>query len=115
MWKDEISGAEKRQHARRRMFKGGRILFFDNVPVADCVVKDVSISGARVQLRVHSPLPQKFRLAINQIGTFDCEVARASGLEFGVKFAAGAEQCAALFQDWPAPSYSATPPLARAG
>jgi len=111
MWKAQIPGAEKRQHARRRMFKSGKILFFDNAPVAACVVRDVSVSGARVQLRTPSPLPQKFRLAISQLGTVDCEVAHGSDLEFGVRFLAAAEQCAALFRDWPV----SPTPLAWAG
>lgn len=111
----EISGAEKRQHARRRLFKGGQILFLDNAPVADCVVRDVSLGGARLQLRLPSPLPQSFRLKVKDLGTFECEVARIAGLELGVKFRDAAEQCAALFQDWPVSTASAAMPLARAG
>jgi hypothetical protein len=59
--------------------------------VFDCTVQDISTSGARLSLGLFQPLPRRFELAINGIGTQLCEWVRATGsgstgTEFGVRF-----------------------------
>jgi hypothetical protein len=77
---------ERRLYDRRRTIKGAKILFHDNQAVAECTVRDLSETGARLTFKTLYPLPKQFRLLVNEVGIFDCEIARVSGLEFGVRF-----------------------------
>jgi hypothetical protein len=77
---------ERRVHDRRRTIRGAKVLFNDNAIVAECMVRDLSETGAKLTFKTLYPLPKRFRLAINEIGIFDCEIMRIVGLDFGVKF-----------------------------
>jgi hypothetical protein len=77
---------ERRLFDRRRTFKGANVLFNDNAVVAECTVRDLSDTGAKLTFKSMYPLPKRFRVMINEIGVFDCEIMRISGLDFGVKF-----------------------------
>jgi hypothetical protein len=77
---------ERRLYDRRRTFKGATVVFSDNAAVADCTVRDLSPTGAKLTFKSLPPLPKSFRLVINEVGTFDCEIMRISGLDFGVRF-----------------------------
>lgn len=80
------SRIERRLYDRRRTFKGAKVLFNDNAVVAECTVRDLSETGAKLTFKTMYPLPKRFRVMINEIGIFDCEIMRISGLDFGVKF-----------------------------
>ena len=77
---------ERRIHDRRRTFKGAKVLFNDNAVVCECTVRDLSDTGAKLTFKSLYPLPKRFRVVINELGVFDCEIMRVSGLDFGVKF-----------------------------
>jgi len=77
---------ERRVHDRRRTIKGAKVLFNDNAVVAECTVRDLSETGAKLTFKTLYPLPKRFRVLINELGIFDCEIIRVSGLDFGVKF-----------------------------
>ena len=80
------SRIERRLYDRRRTFKGAKVLFNDNAVVAECTVRDLSETGAKLTFKTMYPLPKRFRVVINEVGIFDCEIMRISGLDFGVKF-----------------------------
>src|ERR1700743_3618361 len=80
------SHIERRLYDRRRTFKGAKVLFNDHDVVAGCTVRDLSETGAKLTFKTMYPLPKRFRVMINEIGIFDCEIMRISGLDFGVKF-----------------------------
>lgn len=77
---------ERRVHGRRRTIRGAKIIFNDNEVVAECTVRDLSDSGAKLTFKTVHPLPKCFRVLINEIGIFDCEIMRVSGLDCGVRF-----------------------------
>ena len=77
---------ERRVHGRRRTIRGAKIIFNDNEVVAECTVRDLSDSGAKLTFKTVHPLPKRFRVLINEIGIFDCETMRVSGLDYGVRF-----------------------------
>ena len=77
---------ERRLHDRRRETKSARILIEGHSGRTDCIVRDLSETGAKLAFPTPCSLPKKFRLLINETGTFDCEIARVSGLDYGVKF-----------------------------
>jgi PilZ domain-containing protein len=78
--------AERRQAVRRRTYRGAKVLLNSRSSVIDCVVRDMSSSGARLSFQDLQPLPQRFQLLINELGTYDCEIVRVVGTEYGVRF-----------------------------
>ena len=82
----QTSSTEQRQHSRRRTWKSAQVLLHDNAAVANCTVRDISANGARLAFKSFAPLPKRFRLRINEMGTFECEIVRVSDLDYGVRF-----------------------------
>src|SRR5437899_13082767 len=80
------SQAERRGQCRRRMFKGAKVLLNEHSSVINCVVKDLSATGARLFFQNFQPLPQRFKLVINELGAYDCEIVRLHNTEYGVRF-----------------------------
>jgi hypothetical protein len=78
--------SDRRGAPRRRVFFGAKILLSDGKSVFDCIVRDLSTSGARLSLGHFQPIPRRFTLLINDLGTFQCEVVRALGNDYGVRF-----------------------------
>ncbi|MBB2964961.1 PilZ domain-containing protein [Methylobacterium sp. R2-1] len=58
--------SEKRQEARKRTFLKGRILFNKGASTMDCLIRDLSEAGARLELSETSTLPEVFDLYIQQ-------------------------------------------------
>ncbi len=54
---------ERRAHARHRVLKGGR-LAFDGGNSVECTVRNISLSGARVDVASPLRLPESFTLLI---------------------------------------------------
>ncbi len=79
---------ERRSEPRRRILKTAKILINDDRSGFDCVVQDISPSGAKVSLGLFQPLPKRFKLVVNGLGTHFCEWVRTTGTEFGVRFIA---------------------------
>lgn len=59
---------ENRKQIRQKTFLKGRILFNKGASSMDCLVRDMSISGARLALTETSTLPESFELFIPQKG-----------------------------------------------
>ncbi len=78
---------EHRIAARRRALKGAQIIFNDGASVIDCIVRDVSETGAK--LKIPSPLgvPDTFTLSVQADNTRrKCRVAWRRATEMGVAF-----------------------------
>ena len=58
--------AEHRREVRQRTFLKGRILFNKGASSMDCLVRDMSASGARLALTETTTLPESFDLYIPQ-------------------------------------------------
>ncbi len=82
----DANQGERRVHPRRRMFKGAKVVFNDRASVVDCVVRDLSDTGARLVFKNFQPLPQRFQLVIQELATYECEVVRCHQTEYGVRF-----------------------------
>lgn len=82
----DVSESERRLYQRRRMFKGGKVIFNNRNSVISCVVRDLSQSGAKLTFPTPQALPPRFQLEINEMGAYDCELVRAKGVEYGVRF-----------------------------
>lgn len=58
--------SEQRQDIRKRTFLKGRILFNKGASSMDCLIRDMSETGARLELSETSTLPEVFDLYIPQ-------------------------------------------------
>lgn len=81
----DIPLAERRLDVRRRVFKGGTIMF-DGTGV-DCTVRNMSDGGAALDITRGTVLPPRFRLSIKaddfMIG---CRLVWSNGQRVGIAF-----------------------------
>lgn len=59
------TGEEKRVEHRRKMLKGGTVYFNKGYSSLECVVRDVTSTGARIQMGETFGMPSKVLLAIS--------------------------------------------------
>jgi hypothetical protein len=79
---------ERRRAPRQRIFKGGSITL--PTGIVDCVVRNISVSGALLELSGPALVPNDFDLIIKpeNVGRC-CHVVRRDGHHLGVRFLAG--------------------------
>lgn len=78
---------EKRIIRRRRVLKGGKIIFADGNSVVDCVIRNLSVAGARLEVPTTVGLPQEFTLVDSHSGrSYIAKVAWRRGETMGVEF-----------------------------
>ncbi|MCF6322438.1 MAG: PilZ domain-containing protein [Rhizobiaceae bacterium] len=79
--------AEKRICHRPRQFKGARILIGWENSTIDCILRDITDAGARLQLSFQFCVPNKFDLVVVRANDkFGCEIVWRQGNDIGVKF-----------------------------
>jgi hypothetical protein len=61
----QITVENKRVAARRRVLKTGYIVFSDNVPKLECTVRNISETGASVQVSTTVGIPANFDVIID--------------------------------------------------
>lgn len=75
----------KRAAVRQRTYKGGRINF--ETAGIDCIIRNLSDTGACLEAESAVPIPDKFRLVIKpEFLIRDCEVAWRRSHKLGVRF-----------------------------
>ncbi|WP_299438744.1 PilZ domain-containing protein [uncultured Rhodospira sp.] len=75
----------KRKARRKRVFKGAR-LGFGGASTIDCIVKDISASGARIRLSTITPITGPLQLLLSDKERLDAEIIRQTGVELGLRF-----------------------------
>jgi hypothetical protein len=79
---------EQRGDARTRVFKAGLISFAGST--VDCTVRNVSETGAQVEVQSPDGIPDRFALLIKLDHVrYDCRVAWVRGKRIGVRFERG--------------------------
>ncbi len=87
---------ELRQDVRKRTFLRGRVIFNGGSASMDCLIRDLSANGARMELSETSTLPEVFDLFIpNKDATFRATLCWRRGGEVGVTFTDVPRQSAA--------------------
>jgi PilZ domain len=78
--------ADQRRTPRRRTLKGG-IILFDPAGAIDCVIRNMSESGAALEVESYAGIPDSFRLLskLERIKR-ECRVSWRSGKKIGVRF-----------------------------
>lgn len=83
---------DKRASPRHRTLKGAHIVFNNGASTIDCIVRDLSETGARLKVTTVLGIPDLFDLLIEGEGIpRPCRVARRSNSEIGVSFTATPE------------------------
>ena len=59
-----FTGVEKRAEHRRKMLKGGTLHFNKGYSTLECVMRDISAVGARIQMGETFGVPSRFVLSI---------------------------------------------------
>jgi hypothetical protein len=78
---------EKRQGQRQRVLKSGRIMYGDGSIVIDCTIRNLSATGARLQVPTSVMIPDRFELTESASGTRRAAtVMWRRGALMGVKF-----------------------------
>src|SRR5829696_10231895 len=92
-----LADAEQRRAPRLRALIGARIVFNNGQATVDCLIRDVSETGAKLIISAPVPLPDRFELIIPQKGiTRRVRVAWRRATEIGVRFEdRGSEQASA--------------------
>jgi hypothetical protein len=82
----EAGSSNRRITDRRKTLKSAKIVFNKKQSVIDCFVRDVSSTGAKLQVADLLAIPRNFTLMLNDGSSHDCERVRAHGQEIGVRF-----------------------------
>ena len=78
---------DKRKSGRRRVLKGGKIVFTDAMRVIDCTIRDLSEKGARLVIANTIGVPDSFQLFEKSSGMlYPATVVWRQTNALGVKF-----------------------------
>ena len=78
---------ERRQFGRRQTLLHAMITGRGRPPIA-CIVRDLSVSGARIEVEAPAWLPSRFRLIVEGTLKTECEIVHRSTDAVGVRFVA---------------------------
>lgn len=76
---------ERRTSPRMRVLKSGKIIVAEKAPAILCTVRNVSASGACLQMDNHFGIPDAFAIVIDGV-QHPCRVAWRSSVRMGVAF-----------------------------
>ncbi len=79
-------GEVRRSHARIRTLKGGQIIYNNANCVADCLILNLSDSGAALQATDAITLPTRVTLKEKRGKSYQCEICWQHGKKLGVRF-----------------------------
>jgi hypothetical protein len=77
---------DKRQHKRVELMRRARIIYNNAFSVIECVILDISDSGARIRPADVLSCPETFKLSIDSGPSHTCSVVRRHGNEIAVQF-----------------------------
>jgi hypothetical protein len=80
------SASNRRNTGRKKTLKSAKIIFNKKQSVIDCFVRDLSDTGAKLQVGDVVAIPRNFTLILNDGSRHECERVRAQGTEIGVRF-----------------------------
>ncbi len=82
----EESGKSLRRSTRRRQYKAAKLIFNDNRSVVDCILRDISGTGARVQLESWFDCPEQVLLRLSDGLAFLSDVVWSRDNQLGLNF-----------------------------
>jgi|SRR5580698_1924387 hypothetical protein len=83
---ESIPPVERRKEYRRRVLLSGLIFVSKTHCTFNCLIRNISESGARIDIQAESPLPERFSLiAIKNCVAYEVQIVRRRGPEVGLK------------------------------
>ncbi len=82
---------DRRANPRRRMYKSAKLIFNDNQSVVDCVLRDISASGARVQVKGWFECPEQVVLKLSDGLSHSSDLVWSRNNQLGLRFHGQAE------------------------
>ena len=82
----QMDKSGQRAHPRHKTYKSGKLFFDNDLSVVDCIVRDQSEGGARLQFEFHFDCPRLVKLRISDRETYNCEVRQFANTIMGVMF-----------------------------
>lgn len=83
----KVPEPDLRRSVRVRTLFGGKIVFHDGAYTYDCIVRDMSEGGARVEIPEARMFPRRFYLLTSKDEiAYDCELVWRTRMMAGVKF-----------------------------
>ena len=79
-------GRDRRRSKRRRQYKAAKLIFNDNQSVIDCILRDISGTGARVQLESWFDCPEQVLLRLSDGLAFLSDVVWSRDNQLGLHF-----------------------------
>ena len=76
----------RRASPRRRQYKAAKLVFNDNQSVVDCVVRDISDTGARVRVGGWFDCPERLVMKVSDGVSYSAEVVWFQNHELGLRF-----------------------------
>lgn len=83
---DSTHHGERRAAPRRKTFKTAQLIFGDGLLTVDCIVQDLSATGAGLKIDETVECPELLTLRIDQGAIHRCQVMRYENSEMGVRF-----------------------------
>ena len=77
---------EHRRQPRMKTYKSGRIIFNDGRSTLDCILRNLSGSGAKLSFSQVPAIPDTFKVTFSDGSTRSCSVAWRKSLDVGVSF-----------------------------
>jgi hypothetical protein len=81
-----MDAPERRSSQRKRTLKGARIVFNAGHSTIECVVRNLSDTGAKLQISSVIGIPDSFELLLSDNSRRQCRVAWRTLQEMGVAF-----------------------------
>jgi hypothetical protein len=81
----QLAVENKRVAARKRVLKTGYIVFSDNVPKLECTVRNISETGASLQVSTTIGIPTKFDVIIDGVRR-NCRSVWRTDTKIGIAF-----------------------------
>lgn len=102
---------EHRQHPRRKTFKTGKIIYHNGLLSQPCLVRNISVGGAKLQIDPPFECPEQFLLELLNQPPRSCRVVWKKGETIGVQFSqpVAAETLPARIAAWKAAWESGDP------
>jgi len=80
--------SERRHIPRTRVLKGAKIVLNQRASLVDCVVRNLTNTGACIHTQNAATIPERFELALGDLRTFrQCAVIWRAADKLGVVFA----------------------------
>lgn len=85
----DAAAPTRRRSRRKKVFKGARLMLGGGLSTVDCIVKDISATGARIKLPDITQIAGTLKLSFPDGETLEADVIRSQGMEMGIRFRGG--------------------------